>query len=88
MNILWFNIILKELNSTFYLVTIQTITMGKQTTAWKCTGRGGLNAGRGNDQSQTKGKQKEMRFATQEQMAKGYYSTYNAVKDTIMTKVQ
>ena len=45
--------------------------MGKQTTAWKYTGRGGPNAGRGNGQGQTKGKQKEMRFATQEQMAKG-----------------
>ena len=62
--------------------------MGRQTTAWRYTGRGGPNAGRGNGQSQTKGKQKEMRFATQEQMTKGYYSTYNDVKDTIVTEVQ
>ena len=62
--------------------------MGKQATAWKYTGRGGPNTGRGNGQSQTKGKQKEMRFTTQEQMTKGYYSTYNDVKDTIVTKVQ
>ena len=39
-------------------------------------------------QSQTKGKQKEMCFATQEQMTKGYFSTYNDVKDAIVTKVQ
>ena len=62
--------------------------MGKQTTAWKYIGRGGSNAGQGNGQGQTKGKQKEMCFATQEQMTKGYYSKYNNVKDVIVTKVQ
>ena len=29
-----------------------------------------------------------MRFATQKQMTKGYFSTYNNVKDTIVTEVQ
>ena len=62
--------------------------MGKQTTAWEYTGRGGPSAGQGNGQSQTKGKQKEMLFATQEQMTEGYFSTYNNVKDTIPTEVQ
>ena len=60
------------------------ITMGRQATAWRYN-----NKGRdGGKPSQDKTKEKEYKFATQEQMSRGYYGTYNSVKDNIITNVQ
>ena len=58
--------------------------MGRQATAWRYNdkGRGGGKP------SQNKTKEKEYKFATQEQMSRGYYGTYNSVKDNIITEVQ
>ena len=60
--------------------------MGRQANAWRYGGRGGASGGRGNGQSQNR--EKDMRFATQEQMTRGYYGTYNDVKELIINDVQ
>ena len=60
--------------------------MDRQANAWRYGSRGGPNGGRGNGQNQNK--EKDMRFATQEQMTRGYYGTYNDVKDLIINDVQ
>ena len=70
--------------------------MGRQTTAWKYGSRGaGRGRGRDNGCNRNKksnnrltAKEKDMRFAMQDQMTRGYYSTYNAVKELIITEVQ
>ena len=65
--------------------------MARQATAWRHGGRGrgrGSNGrGRGGYNS-NKNKEKEMKFATQDQMTRGYYSTYSTIKDTIVIEVQ
>ena len=61
--------------------------MGRQASAWRYTGRGGL--GHGNQSCRQKNnREKEMRFATQEQMSNGYYGTYSSVKETLINEVQ
>ena len=61
--------------------------MGRQASAWRYTGRGGR--GHGNQSGKrNNSKDKEMRFATQEQMTNGYYGTYNSVKETLINEVQ
>ena len=66
--------------------------MTQQTTAWKYDSNKDANAGRNNNQGKNRAgnnnKDKEMLFATQDQMSSGYYGTYNTVKEIIMNKVQ
>ena len=70
--------------------------MGRQATAWKYGSRGsGRGGGRDNGRNRNEKsnnrsttKEKDMRFATQDQMTRGYYGTYNAVKELIITEVQ
>ena len=70
--------------------------MGRQATAWKYSSRGaGRDGGRDNGCNRNEKsnnhlttKEKDMHFATQDQMTRGYYGTYNAVKELIITKVQ
>ena len=60
--------------------------MGRHANAWRYGGRGTTNGGRGNGSNQNR--EKDMRFATQEQMTRGYYGTYNDVKELIINNVQ
>ena len=70
--------------------------MGRQATAWKYGSRGaGRGRGRDNGHNRNKKsnnrlttKEKDLRFTTQDQMMRGYYGTYNAVKELIITEVQ
>ena len=55
--------------------------MARQTTAWRYG-----NKSRNGQKS--KSKEKKMKFATQEQMSRGNYATYNTVKDVIVQEVQ
>ena len=66
-------------------------TMGRQANAWRYGGRGGGKFGgrkNGREKLSNKTKEKEMKFATQEQMSKGFYGTYNSIKDLIINDVQ
>ena len=67
--------------------------MVRQTTAWKYGNNGNGNGGRNGNQGRNwsggnNNREKDMRFATQEQMSGGYYGTYNSVKEIIINKVQ
>ena len=66
--------------------------MTKQTTAWKYGSNKDTNAGRNGNQGKNRAgnnnKEKDMKFATQEQMSNGYYGTYNTVKEIIINEVQ
>ena len=66
--------------------------MTRQTTAWKYGSNKDANAGRnsnqGKNQARNNTKDKDMRFATQEQMSSGCYGTYNTLKEIIINKVQ
>ena len=55
--------------------------MARQTTAWKY-------GNKNRNGYKPKLKEKEMKFATQEQMSRGNYATYNTVKDVIVQEVQ
>ena len=55
--------------------------MARQATAWKHTTKS-QNGGK------SKTREKDYRFATQDQMGKGNYGTYNTVKDAIVQEVQ
>ena len=55
--------------------------MARQTTAWKY-------GNKNRNGYKPKSKEKEMKFATQEQMSRGNYATYNTVKDIIVQEVQ
>ena len=50
---------------------------------WRGGRRGCDNAG-GRNNGREKRKEKEIKFATQEQMQRGYYATYTVVKDAIL----
>jgi hypothetical protein len=60
--------------------------MARQATAWKHGGQGNGQA-RGGAGKNTP-KERDIRFGTQEQMSKGFFGTYNAVKDLIINQVQ
>ena len=66
--------------------------MTRQTTAWKYGSNKDTNAGcngnQGKNQAGNNNKEKDLQFATQEQMSSGYYSTYNTVKEIIINEVQ
>ena len=65
--------------------------MGRQANTWRYGGRGGGRFGgrkNGREKSSNKTKEKEMKFATQEQMSKGFYGTYNSIKYLIINDVQ
>ena len=51
-------------------------------------GRGGRGNAGGRNNGREKRKEKEIKFATQEQMQRGYYATYTVVKDAIVADVQ
>ena len=55
--------------------------MARQTTAWKY-------GNKNRNGYKPKSREKETKFATQEQMSKGNYATYNTVKDIIVQEVQ
>ena len=55
--------------------------MAKQAVAWR---HNRTNGSRG----KSKGREKEMKFATQSQMSRGNYGTYTSVKDVIVQEVQ
>ena len=55
--------------------------MAKQATAWRYNRSAG-------PRGKSKGRDKEMKFATQSQMSRGNYGTYSSVKDTIVQEVQ
>ena len=60
--------------------------MGRQATAWRYNDKGRGGGGRNGP---PKTKEKEYKFATQEQIAQGnYYGTYDSIKDNIITEVQ
>ena len=50
-------------------------------------GRGGRGNAGGRNNGRKKRKEKEIKFATQEQMQRGYYATYAVVKDAIVADV-
>jgi len=58
--------------------------MGRYNRHWK----GGRGRGGGRTNGREKRKEKEIKFATQEQIQKGYYATYNVVKDAIVADIQ
>ena len=58
--------------------------MGRSGQQW----RGSRDRGGGRTNGRQKRREKEAKFATQEQMQNGYYTTYNVVKDTIVADVQ
>ena len=70
--------------------------MGRQAIAWKYSSKGaGRGGGQDNGQNQNEKsnnhqstKEKDMCFAMQDEMTRGYYGTYNAVKELINTEVQ
>ena len=55
--------------------------MARQTTAWKY-------GNKSRSGYKPRSKEKELKFATQEQMSKGNYATYNTVKAAIVQEVQ
>ena len=55
---------------------------------WRGGGRSGRGNAGGRNNGREKRKEKEIKFATQEQMQKGYYATYTVVKDAIVADVQ
>ena len=50
--------------------------------------RGSKGKGSGRNNGRKKRKDKEVKFATQEQIQKGYYATYNVVKEAIIANAQ
>ena len=70
--------------------------MGRQATTWKYDSKGaGRGGGQDNGRNRNKKnsnhqntKEKDICFATQDEMTRGYYGMYNAVKELIITEVQ
>ena len=58
--------------------------MGRFNRQW----RGGRGRGGGRNNGRETTQEKEMKFATQDQIQKGYFATYNAVKEEIIADVQ
>ena len=58
--------------------------MGRSNRQW----RGSKGRGGGRNNGREKRREKEIKFATQEQMQRGYFATYNVVKEAIIADVQ
>jgi len=58
--------------------------MGRSNRQW----RGSKGRGGGRNNGREKRREKEVKFATQEQMQRGYFATYNVVKEAIIADVQ
>ena len=58
--------------------------MGRDRRQWQ----GSKGCGGGRNSGREKRREKEVKFATQEQIQKGYYATYNIVKEAIIADVQ
>ena len=58
--------------------------MGRFNRQW----RGGRGRGGGRNNGRETTREKEMKFATQDQIQKGYFATYNTVKEEVIADVQ